>query len=193
MQKPSIESTLFRSCPRQLRRRLGRRRRLQRRRRQQQVVYRLQGRWRRLLLGRYLTDLANGRPLANIALEFSLSNEFQQRYGSVDNGAFVDLLYLNILNRVPDQAGRAFWVKQLTTKTQDRGQVLLEFSEGVENVSYKTRLVAVFRMFLTMRRTGPASAEFADLVNPILFYKAPDVSSAAYAIRHSAGYSVRFG
>ncbi len=141
----------------------------------------------------YLSDLANGRPIANIALEFSLSDEFKARYGTVENGQFVDLLYFNILNRFAEPAGRAFWVKQLDTHTQDRGQVLLEFSEGVENVNFKVRYVAVFRMFLTMRQTPPTKTEFEALVNPLLFFNAPDARSAANPIRHSAGYAVRFG
>lgn len=73
-----------------------------------------------------LTDLARG---------FINSAEFQARFGNLDNGAFVDRSYQNMLGRGPDAGGRAFWVDQLATGRQDRAQVMIGFSESPENKS----------------------------------------------------------
>lgn len=69
-------------------------------------------------------------PLPAIAERFITSNEFQSRYGTLDDAAFVDLLYAYVLGRDPD-AGRAYWLAQLAN-SESRASVVLGFSESPE-------------------------------------------------------------
>jgi hypothetical protein len=67
--------------------------------------------------------LRNGYTQTDILNAFLASPEFQSRYGSLDNTAFVTLLYNNMLNRAPDQAGLTQWVAWLNNGTYTRAQV----------------------------------------------------------------------
>lgn len=82
----------------------------------------------------WTANLKNGLPLLDIALGFSGSAEFQQRYGSLSNQAFVEQLYRFCLNREGDAVGVAAWTAQLNGGV-NRGQVLLAFSESAEHVN----------------------------------------------------------
>ena len=64
---------------------------------------------------------------------FTGSPEFQAKYGSLDNGAFVDLLYRNVLDRAPDAEGFQNWVDAINGG-MSRNQVVLNFSESQEHV-----------------------------------------------------------
>ncbi|MEZ5226941.1 MAG: DUF4214 domain-containing protein [Acidimicrobiales bacterium] len=77
---------------------------------------------------------ASGVSLAAISSEFANSTEFRQRYGNLDNRAFVDLIYRNVLGRPADAAGLTYWVGQLQAG-RDRGQVMAGFSESPEFVT----------------------------------------------------------
>lgn len=72
-----------------------------------------------------------GYGLASISTEFANSPEFANTYGDLDDGAFVDLVYLNVLRRTPDPSGRAYWMDQLDDG-MTRGQLMLAFSESLE-------------------------------------------------------------
>jgi len=79
-----------------------------------------------------------GATLASIATTFTQSSEFVRRYGSLGSGAFVDLVYQNVLGRGPDAAGRRHWVAKLDAGAS-RGSVMVAFSESSEFVR-KTRV-----------------------------------------------------
>ncbi|WP_299023482.1 DUF4214 domain-containing protein [uncultured Sulfitobacter sp.] len=66
-----------------------------------------------------------------IANGFILSKEFQNTYGALEDGAFVDLLYQNVLGRAADAAGRAGWLEQIAGGTERR-DVVLGFSQSAE-------------------------------------------------------------
>ena len=74
-----------------------------------------------------------GWHLLRIAQFFTDSPEFQERYGALDNGQFVDLIYTNVFGRTPDAGGRAHWVGELDAG-MTRGKMLLFFSESEEYV-----------------------------------------------------------
>lgn len=76
---------------------------------------------------------AQGWHLLRIAQFFTESPEFQERYGSLSDTEFVDLIYQNVLGRLPDADGRAFWIDRLNTDLT-RGGLLLFFSESEEYV-----------------------------------------------------------
>ncbi len=65
---------------------------------------------------------------------FAASPEFIATYGALDNRAFVERLYQNVLGRSGDLGGIDFWTEQLNQGSADRGQTLLRFSESPENV-----------------------------------------------------------
>lgn len=77
---------------------------------------------------------ASGEALEAISAQFAGSPEFVDLYGDLSDAAFVDLVYTNVLGRLGEDAGRAFWTSQLTSGVRTRGSVMLEFSESDENL-----------------------------------------------------------
>ena len=78
----------------------------------------------------YIDESDGGRPLAAIADEFAGSREFLDRYGSVDNAAFLDRMAQNVFEGGIDSAQRAQWLEQLESGAITRGQVVLALSES---------------------------------------------------------------
>ncbi len=74
---------------------------------------------------------ASGTSLAAISAEFASSTEFAQTYGVLSESEFVDLVYNNVLGRVPDAEGRAFWIERLAAGAT-RGEMMIGFSESQE-------------------------------------------------------------
>lgn len=72
-----------------------------------------------------------GSTLVSIADFFSTSAEFGNRYGSLSDAQFVNLVYLAVFGRVADSAGFDFWMAQLDAGTS-RGEMMLEFSQSAE-------------------------------------------------------------
>lgn len=71
--------------------------------------------------------------LRRIADYFAQSPEFDERYGSLGDEAFVDLVYGNVLDREPDADGRAYWVGRLQAEAPvSRGELMLFFSDSAE-------------------------------------------------------------
>lgn len=85
---------------------------------------------------RYWTQtLDSGVSLHDVAASFIVSKEFTDRYGSSQsNAAFVDALYLNVLNRPGEAAGVAYWNDVLNKKLADRADVLVSFTQLPEYV-----------------------------------------------------------
>ncbi len=82
----------------------------------------------------WVDQFASGsRNLDLISRFFKESPEFIDRYGQLDNAAFVTLIYANVMERTPDLDGFNFWVEQLDNG-MDRGTVMLFFSESEEYV-----------------------------------------------------------
>ena len=79
-------------------------------------------------VGRYASGRAS---LPAISQFFSQSSEFKNRYGSLSNTEFVNLVYRNVLGRKPDTAGLHHWVALLAAG-QPRGVVMVGFSESPE-------------------------------------------------------------
>lgn len=86
-------------------------------------------------VGFWITQLDRGLSLQQVATAFIGSAEFHSLYGSAPGDAqFVELLYRNVLHRVPDDGGYGFWMARLEDGI-GREQVLAAFSESVENVA----------------------------------------------------------
>ncbi len=62
---------------------------------------------------------------------FAASPEFQERYGQLGNGEFVDLVYANMMRRKPDAGGRTYWINQLEGG-MNRGRVMSFFGDSPE-------------------------------------------------------------
>ncbi|MFT8243436.1 DUF4214 domain-containing protein [Roseomonas sp. BN140053] len=72
----------------------------------------------------------------DVVRAFEASPEFARLYGSgVSNESFVDLLYVNTLNRTETAEERAFYVNQLTAGTASREELVLNFSESPEHMA----------------------------------------------------------
>jgi len=67
---------------------------------------------------------------------FVVSTEFQNTYGTnLSNSQFVAALYSNVLDRAPDPSGYAGWINYLNSGQLNRADVLIGFSESLENHS----------------------------------------------------------
>mgnify|MGYP001170386104 CR=1 FL=1 len=65
---------------------------------------------------------------------FILSNEFKIKYGDlIDNETYLNALYLNLFNRIPDPEGLNYWLGQINNGFENREEVLMGFSESIEN------------------------------------------------------------
>ncbi len=95
----------------------------------------------------WIGQLRAGRPLADTAAFFVSSPEFTSRYGSLDDGAFVDLVYRNVLGRAADPGGRAYWIDRLSHGL-GRGGLIIGFSDSTEyrntNEADIDRLIELF-------------------------------------------------
>jgi Ca2+-binding RTX toxin-like protein len=94
--------------------------------------------------------LANGRPYLAAVEGFTLSREFQMRYGATTDQQFVTLLYNNVLDRAPDPTGLANWTGHLTTGRMTRAEVVRGFAESLE---HQRKTAAEMKAW--MRAQGP--------------------------------------
>lgn len=82
----------------------------------------------------WVAQMDAGMALTQVAGLFTLSQEFQTRYGNNPTDTdFVTALYANALQRAPDQGGFEYWMNQLATRAGTRPEVLVGFSESAEN------------------------------------------------------------
>ena len=77
--------------------------------------------------------LGSGTPFLTAIEGFTGSREFQNTYGALDDAAFVELLYQNVLDRAADAAGLADWLGRLGAGTT-RAQVVEGFAQSREFV-----------------------------------------------------------
>ncbi len=105
-------------------------------------------------IGRKKTDLN----LSQLSLQFVVSPEFTNRYGALNNGQFVDLVYNNILGRAPDVAGRNFWLNRLNTDLS-RADMMVNFSESDEYKASRNFATKSVIMYAAMLKRAPTDAE----------------------------------
>ncbi len=76
-----------------------------------------------------------------VAQSFLASDEFSERYGTnLSNAKYVETLYVNVLGRDYDQVGYTYWLGNLNSGLETRHEVLLGFSESVENKTLFTEM-----------------------------------------------------
>lgn len=82
-------------------------------------------------LAHWSDAVRRGTPLPTVAAQFADSAEFERRYGSLGDRAFVELVYRNVLGRPGEPAGVEYWTGQLAAGVA-RGRVVVGFSESTE-------------------------------------------------------------
>ena len=111
-------------------------------------------------LSYYIDERDGDVSLASIAEEFAGSTEFRLRYGTLDNAAFIDRIYRNIFDAVPDSAQRAYWIGQLDAG-MSRGNVMLAFSESGAFRTATSNEVFVTMAYAETLRQAPDAAGLA--------------------------------
>ncbi len=80
----------------------------------------------------YWLDLYwTGTSLPVISDYMAASPEFERRYGALADAEFVDRIYLNVLGRPAEAAGKTYWVGQLAAGLT-RGEMMIGFSDSPE-------------------------------------------------------------
>jgi uncharacterized delta-60 repeat protein len=138
----------------------------------------------------WTSSFRGGNSLAAISETFALSAEFAGMYGALDNAAFVERVYQNVLGRPADPAGRAHWNAQLDSGAISRGQMMIGFSESPEYSSLTANEVFVTMAYVGMMRRAPDPGGFSFWVNYM------DAGNSARALIDgfipSAEYRARF-
>ncbi|MDH6073135.1 DUF4214 domain-containing protein [Chrysosporum ovalisporum CS-1034] len=76
----------------------------------------------------WVSQLNEGKSIADITASIIGSEEAQQRYTGLINREFVELLYSSAFGRVADEGGRNFWVERINNSS--RAEVVLEILEA---------------------------------------------------------------
>ncbi|MFT7600357.1 MAG: hypothetical protein ACI8TP_003298 [Acidimicrobiales bacterium] len=97
--------------------------------------------------------------LIAMADHFAGSPEFEERYGHLDFGAFLDQLYVDVLGRTPDEEGKTYWLDRLSDAddTVTRGTIVAFFTDSVEMralAEHRSELVASTALFDDRMPTG---------------------------------------
>ncbi|MBY0453850.1 MAG: DUF4214 domain-containing protein [Burkholderiaceae bacterium] len=103
---------------------------------------------------------ATGTSLAQVSGLFAQSAEFVNRYGSLSNDGFVNLVYQNVLGRQPDAAGKAYWLSQLNGGLS-RGSLMIGFSDSPENQSKTANAVQITMGYVGLLRRSPSASDHA--------------------------------
>ena len=75
---------------------------------------------------------SDARTIEAIVFEFAESDEFAATYGELDDAAFIELLYDNVLPGNEDPAGRAAYIAALENDEVARIEIVLEFVQSFE-------------------------------------------------------------
>jgi hypothetical protein len=103
---------------------------------------------------------SSGTSLASISASFAGSSEFENRYGTLSNRAFVRRVYQNVLGRPPDSGGENYWTSRLDGGTP-RGQVMTSFSESAEYLRTSKPVIDVITTYYALLRRAPSAATVA--------------------------------
>ena len=101
-----------------------------------------------------------GLSLSEVSALFSQSEEFVLTYGELNNLAFVELVYKNVLGRAAEPAGRADWLNRLALGLS-RGEMMIGFSESPENLNSSRIPNSITMAFAGMLRRAPQNVEHA--------------------------------
>jgi Domain of unknown function (DUF4214)/Peptidase family M23 len=140
----------------------------------------------------WVAEYTRGVSLGTIAQVFADSPEFGSTYGSLDNGAFVDLVYGNVLGRAPDAGGRAYWVGHLD-QGMARGSMMVQFSESPEYKALTAQWVKIVLVYASMldRAPDPGGLDYWMTQDPVVlvsaFWGSDEYRQRVAALRASGG------
>lgn len=100
----------------------------------------------------WINAISKGRALWRFRAQLFGSNEYFTKAGA-SNGAYLDKVYLDVLGRLPDPSGRAFWLGKLDAGAE-RGSVALQFINAAE-----FRRTTVDNQYLRFLDRKPTAAE----------------------------------
>ena len=129
-----------------------------------------------------------GRKLNWISDNFANSSEFKNKYGSLSNRAFVELVYQNVLGRTGDAGGINYWTGKLDKRTASRGSVMTGFSESSEYKRKQVAEVDVSVIYILNLRRSPSTAEFNALVGDLELTAIKSTADVAGDLIASAEY-----
>ena len=85
---------------------------------------------------RFWTDVAASTDNIDFVVDAFVSGpEYDSIYGGTDTTGYLELLYMNVLDREADQAGLDFWSSALDSGAVDRMDVALYFTDSAENIA----------------------------------------------------------
>ena len=80
-----------------------------------------------------------------VASSFLASSEFKERYGqNINDESYVETLYVNVLGRDYDQSGYNYWLGNLKNGVETRYELLLGFSESLENQTLFSEMTGLY-------------------------------------------------
>ncbi len=145
----------------------------------------------------WLGQRSQGTDLVDISAAFAGSAEFQNRYGALSDGTFVDLVYANVLGRVADDGGRTYWLTQLQQGVS-RGEVMIGFAESAEYIdrtqtapatdTAEARVVRLYRAFFLRDPDADGLAYWAGQLRVGV-----PLETVAGAFAQSAEFQARYG
>jgi hypothetical protein len=93
------------------------------------------------------------------------SPEFRDKYGSLDNRAFLTRVYQNVLNREPDQGGLLDWLSYLESG-RTRGEFLRDFVIETETRNnFRPKEVLVSTIYAAMLKCEPSERNYNYWIN----------------------------
>ncbi|MFC0132783.1 hypothetical protein CR105_13200 [Massilia eurypsychrophila] len=101
-----------------------------------------------------------GATVAQIGAVFAGAPEFRSLHGAVDDSAFLDLLYQQAFNRVPDPAGKAYFL-DLMARGVSRGELVVNFSNAEEMTASLGATIKVVEQYLAVQQASPTVAQLA--------------------------------
>ena len=108
----------------------------------------------------WIRKVRAGTPLDTAASTFAAGPEFERRYGSLSNGAFIDQIYQNLFGRAPDPGGRDYWKRRLDGGAK-RGWVMRQWCESDEYKRKTDAQVRVISTYVGMLRRSPDSSGYS--------------------------------
>lgn len=113
--------------------------------------------------------LEAGGSLDGIIEAFGLSDEYERRFAGLDDAAFVEQMFLQLFERVPDEAGLQFYVDWLQQGVRTRQTMALDIlfgAEGddVEVLGQKRRVAEAYLASVETQGTNLDESELAQLL-----------------------------
>jgi Glycosyl hydrolases family 43/Domain of unknown function (DUF4214) len=138
---------------------------------------------------RYWMGVARQRGLGFVSAAFAASPEFAATYGALDNAAFVDRVYRNVLGRGADRDGQAYWIF-LLARGLTRGELMLAFTESPEHRAATEAEAEVVMLYVGMlgRLPDPGGYTYWSAVRrsgqPLAGLVAGILASSEYRLLH---------